>query len=141
MSGVLLDTHTFLSLLLEPERVPSSVRQALDTSPLRYLSVASVWEMSIKYSIGKLPLPEQPSTYVPSRAARLLVQSLPITERHALRVATLPLLHRDPFDRLLIAQAIEEDLQLLTLDRRILRYAVPALRVRDSKREKRQRRQ
>jgi len=129
VNGVLLDTHVFLSLALEPERVPAAMRQALDASPHRLLSVASAWEISIKYSTGKLPLPEPPAAYVRSRSSQLLVQSLPITEQHAVRVATLPMFHRDPFDRLLIAQALEEDLVLLTLDRRVLQYKVRTVRV------------
>ena len=123
----MVDTHVFLSLALEPERLPLSIRKAVNGAQHRFLSVASAWEISIKYAIGKLPLVEPPAAYVPSRSAELLLQSLPITVRHALRVASLPAFHRDPFDRLLVAQALEEDLMLLTLDPKIMKYGVQAL--------------
>ena len=80
------------------------------------LSAASAWEIAIKYSQGKLRLPDPPLKYVPTRLERLGVLSLPIDQAHALHVSTLPLHHRDPFDRLLIAQAQLEHLPILTSD-------------------------
>lgn len=137
MSGVLLDTHVFLYMVGEAERIPLSIRKAVDGAEQRFLSVASTWEMAIKISIGKLRLPEPIERYIPSRASEILIQPLPILEEHVMRVASLPLLHRDPFDRLLIAQALEEGLTLLTLDRRIAKYAVPTIGVPQAKRQER----
>lgn len=87
------------------------------------LSAASAWEIAVKWSIGKLPLAAPPAEYVPSRLERQGVTGLPIEPRHALRVAALPQHHRDPFDRLLIAQAQVEDLYFLTADRALQAYS------------------
>jgi PIN domain nuclease of toxin-antitoxin system len=88
------------------------------------LSAASSWEIAIKYALGKLPLPEPPSRYVPSRMQTSGVSALPAEHSHALRVASLPAHHRDPFDRLLIAQAQIERLVLMTADRQLEPYDV-----------------
>ena len=80
------------------------------------LSAASAWEIAIKWAIGRLALPEHPETYVPDRMARSAVTALPITHAHALATAALPLHHNDPFDRLLLAQAITDGLSLVTAD-------------------------
>jgi PIN domain nuclease of toxin-antitoxin system len=81
-----------------------------------WFSVASVWEMGIKVSIGKLPLPEPIADYLSTRMTQLGARSLEITAVHALQVAELPLHHRDPFDRMLIAQAQVEDMTLVSAD-------------------------
>ena len=139
MSRVLVDTHVFLFLVDDVERVPRSFHRAIDEATERYLSAASAWEMVIKVSLGKLRLPESAEKYIPSRTSELLMRSLPITQRHAVRAGTLPLLHRDPFDRMLVAQSLEEDLLLLTLDPRVLRYGVraPEIAERRAKRSRR----
>ena len=124
MSGVLLDTRVFLFVADEVDRVPASVRRAIDEAEQRYLSVASAWETAIKISIGKLRLPEALEPYLLSRSASLLMRSLPIAQRHAVRAGALPPIHGDPFDRILVAQALEEDLVLLTLDPRVASYGV-----------------
>src|SRR3984957_8706437 len=79
-----------------------------------YFSAASSWEISIKIKIGKLKLPETPMTYVPKRLAAQAIQSLPVSQKHALAVYDLPMHHADPFDRLLIVQARAERMVLLT---------------------------
>lgn len=80
----------------------------------RWLSAASAWEIATKFALGKLPLPERPSRYVPSRLQLTRTTVLSISERHALQTADLPAHHRDPFDRLIIAQAQVERLAILT---------------------------
>ncbi|MDE2573391.1 MAG: type II toxin-antitoxin system VapC family toxin [bacterium] len=122
--GVLLDTSVFLYVIAEPERVPQAFRDVIDKAESRLLSVASLWEIAIKASLSKLSLPEPAGTYVPSRAARLHCSLLPILPEHAGHVQTLPFHHRDPFDRLIIAQARIERLTVLTLDRTFSRYKV-----------------
>lgn len=114
---VLLDTHAFLWLTLTPERLSSDASSFIQAGEHELcLSIASAWEIAIKYSRGRLCLPEPPSTYVPTRLKALRILSLPIEQAHALHVSTLPPHHRDPFDRLLIAQAHLEHLQILTAD-------------------------
>ena len=92
-----------------------------------FLSAASTWEISIKYQIGKLPLPEPPESFVLSRLVRDGIESLPIYHHHTVRVASLPTHHRDPFDRLLIATAQTESLTILTSDRQLQAYDVDLL--------------
>ena len=92
-----------------------------------YLSAASAWEISIKTRIGKFTLPQEPARYVPQRLATQNIRSLSITQEHTLRVYDLPLHHHDPFDRLIIAQAIAEELTVLTADRVFSKYPVDVL--------------
>lgn len=81
-----------------------------------YFSAASAWEIAIKHALGKLPLPEPPETFVPARLQRDSITPLRVEVAHALRVAALPPVHRDPFDRLLVAQCVLERLPILTAD-------------------------
>ena len=92
-----------------------------------YLSAASSWEIAIKYTLGKLPLPEPPESFVPKRLARDGISSLPVEHVHALHVASLPLHHQDPFDHLLIAQAQIERIHLMTVDPKIKDYDLAIL--------------
>ncbi len=121
---LLLDSHVVVWWSLFPARLKASTRDALSASDNEVLlSAASVWELNLKIAKQKLALPGDYS-------ARLLAdgfEELPITIEHAARTATLPPLHADPFDRLLIAQALIEGLLLVTSDREILRYDVPTL--------------
>lgn len=126
----LLDTHVWLWLQSHTARVPDAVRARLaDPGVDVLLSSVSAWEIAIKYARGKLPLPEPPAAYVPSRMRRDAIGGLPVTHAHALHVATLPHHHNDPFDRLLIAQAQLEGIPLVTADRHIPRYDVETLPV------------
>jgi len=93
-----------------------------------FLSAASSWEIAIKYALGKLPLPLPPKEYVLSRMVTSGTSPLPVQHSHALQAGSLPLHHADPFDRLLIAQAQLEDLQLLTADSQFAAYEVDLLR-------------
>jgi PIN domain nuclease of toxin-antitoxin system len=125
---LLLDTQVWLWMHLQPDRLRPEVReQFVDPDSSLLLSAASSWEISIKYALGKLPLPEAPAHYVPARMRRDGVDGLPVTHAHALHVATLPRHHGDPFDRLLVAQSQLEDVPLVTADRRIERYDVAVL--------------
>jgi PIN domain nuclease of toxin-antitoxin system len=126
---LLLDTHAWLWMIARPERLSAEARARLeDPGNELFLSAASAWEISIKYRLGKLELPEPPERLVPSRLARDGVIPLPVTVDHALRVAALPDLHRDPFDRLLVAQAQLEGLVLVTADPAIAAYGAEILR-------------
>jgi PIN domain nuclease of toxin-antitoxin system len=89
-----------------------------------YLSAASSWEIAIKTRLGKYDLPDVPRRYVPKRLAEQGIHPLWVSQSHALRVYDLPLHHRDPFDRLLIAQAFEEKMAILTADRAFEKYPV-----------------
>ena len=124
----LLDTHVWLWLQASPERIePGTLSQLEDVGNELLLSAASSWEIAIKYAIGRLELPVSPNEYVESRMAQSGTTGLPVQHRHALRVATLPMYHRDPFDRLLVAQAQIEKAVLVTTDRQIHRYDVERL--------------
>lgn len=114
--NLLLDTNIWLWLQHSPERLGSALDHAKDPANVLFLSAASSWEIAIKWSIGKLPLPEPPQTYLPDRMITSGVRALPIQHAHTLAVATLPAHHRDPFDRLLIAQALVEGATLVTSD-------------------------
>lgn len=105
------------------------LEQLADPSSERYLSSASAWEIAIKYALGKLPLPEDPVVYVPDRMRVSGFRELVIANADALAVARLPPHHRDPFDRLLVAQAQRHGLTLVTADATIERYDVPLMRV------------
>ena len=123
---LLLDTHGWLWMRAEPERLADSSRQLLhDPANELFLSAASVWEIAIKFAIGKLRLPEPPAVFITQRMVEDRVGALPILHAHALRAGELPLHHRDPFDRLLIAQAQIEGLTVLTADRVFAKYDVP----------------
>jgi PIN domain nuclease of toxin-antitoxin system len=125
---ILLDTQCWLWMALSPERFsPRGRRLVEDQRNVLYLSAASAWEIAIKHALGKLRLPEPPISYVPDRVAALGVQPLPIEHEHALHVATLPPHHRDPFDRLLVAQAQLDDLPILTADPLIEAYDVTTI--------------
>lgn len=120
---ILLDTHVWLWLVGSPERIGQTARRELaDRRNELYLSAASSWEIAIKVGLGRLELPAPPEEFVPPRLVRDNVLSLPVEHQHALRVANLPLHHKDPFDRLLVAQAMVERLVLYTADEQMLRY-------------------
>jgi PIN domain nuclease of toxin-antitoxin system len=122
---ILLDTHAWLWLQTTPERLPlRSLELVSDPENEVFFSAASSWEIAIKYALGKLPLPEPPGEYVPSRIAASGTSPLPVEHRHALHVASLPHYHRDPFDRLLVAQSRVEGLALLTSDPAFEAYGV-----------------
>jgi len=122
---LLFDTHCWLWWLTTPDRLGRDVRSRVENAANGiYLSAASSWEIAIKHALGKLPLPEPPARFVPVRLARDGVLALPIEHAHALHVASLPHHHRDPFDRLLIAQAQLEKMPIVTADPQFQAYDV-----------------
>ena len=125
---LLLDTQCWLWMAASPERLSARARALVETTDNElYLSAASAWEIAIKHSLGKLSLPEPPARYVPSRLDATRTLALAIEASHALHIATLPPHHRDPFDRLLVAQAQLEDLPILTADPVLARYEVTTI--------------
>lgn len=124
----LLDTHAFLWWVTDASQLSDTAKAAIaDPSNLLFLSSASVWEIVIKVGTGKLVLPEEPETYIPSRMASNRFESLPIQVSHVLQVAKLPDLHRDPFDRVLVAQSQVEQMPILTIDALIRQYPVTTI--------------
>ncbi len=124
----LWDTHAFLWWIADDPRLSSRVRAVAGNSRTDLLfSAASGWEIAIKARIGKLRLPDDPQRYLPDQLARNATRLLPIQLAHALRVFTLPDLHADPFDRMLVAQAQVEGLPILTADPQIARYPVEVI--------------
>ena len=122
---ILVDTQCWLWMNATPERLSAGVRRRLlaaDTT--LYLSAASAWEIAIKYALGKLQLPDAPAEYVSSRMRQTRTTPLAVSHEHALEVAALPGHHRDPFDRLLVAQARLERLPILTADRHFALYDI-----------------
>jgi PIN domain nuclease of toxin-antitoxin system len=120
---LLLDTHVWLWMLTTPERLNEAARSAVaDPAHEVVLSAASAWEVAIKHELGKLPLNGSPAQLVEVSIRELNVSVLPITIGHALAAATLPLHHKDPFDRMLVAQAGLEGLTLVTADEVIRQY-------------------
>jgi PIN domain nuclease of toxin-antitoxin system len=87
-----------------------------------FLSTVSIWESIVKHQLGKLPLPESPARYLPAQRKKHNILSLPLDEGSVVRLSTLPAIHRDPFDRMLICQAIEHHLTLITVDAFIRSY-------------------
>jgi PIN domain nuclease of toxin-antitoxin system len=124
----LLDTQCWLWLVGDPARLSSRARRLLqDPANELLFSAASAWEIAIKHAIGKLELPDDPAEVIPEWMVRSAVTPLPVLHSHALHVASLPLYHADPFDRLLIAQAQLEDVPVLTADAAFRDYEVEVI--------------
>jgi len=118
MMRVLLDTHLLLWALGSPSKLPAAARKLINDANV-YVSAASIWEISIKVALGKL-LADPREVLAALEPAGFL--DLPVTGVHAARVVDLPAIHRDPFDRLLIAQALTEPMRLLTNDAALANY-------------------
>jgi len=123
---VLLDTNAFLWGLNAPEKLSVSARNAIASSE-RLLSLASIWEILIKVRVGKLPLPVPADNYLTLQMRSNGVSLLSIKLAHVLQIERLQLHHRDPFDRMLIAQGIEERLPIITADPIFSRYPVKVI--------------
>jgi PIN domain nuclease of toxin-antitoxin system len=122
---ILLDTHIFLWFISGDTQLSTDVRDAIrDPDNEVYLSAISVWEAIVKYQLGKLPLPEHPETYLSKQRDLHQIASLALDEISVVQLAKLPLLHRDPFDRMLICQAIQNGLTIATVDTAIRAYSV-----------------
>lgn len=125
---ILLDTCTFLWIITDADELSQTARE-LFVDPLNevFFSSVSAWEISVKYALGRLPLPEPPERFIPFQRKQHEVESLPLVEKAALHLSSLPAFHKDPFDRMLVCQAIIHGLSILTPDELIRRY--PALTV------------
>lgn len=122
---VLLDTHTFLWWMADDARLSDRVRGIISDDDNRvYISAASGWEIAIKAQIGRLTLPAEPGRFVAEQIVLNSLTVLPVRMEHALAVYDLPLHHRDPFDRILIAQGQVEGLPILTADSSFSEYEV-----------------
>jgi PIN domain nuclease of toxin-antitoxin system len=120
---ILLDTCTFLWVIRDSSELSPLARSLFaDPENTVYLSAVSAWEISVKHSLGKLPLAAAPQIYVPTERARHGILPFPLDEESASAVSRLPQLHGDPFDRMLVCQAITHGLILLTPDQRIHQY-------------------
>lgn len=119
----LLDTHVFLWYLLGDPNLSSKAKEAIDTKTDLYFSIASLWEISIKINIGKLQL-NRSFEYLPKELQYINAQILPITSKDTEIYAVLPLHHRDPFDRILIAQAMNHSLVLISRDEAFDAYPI-----------------
>ena len=126
--GVLLDTHTFLWWNQNDPRLSPAARRCIEDEDNEvFFSIASVWEIAIKAALGKLQIPEPPDRYVRARITQDHLKLLPIRLSHVLAIYHLPPLHRDPLDRLLVAQSQLEGLPLVTADAALTQYGVAAV--------------
>ena len=120
---ILLDTHIFIWLIDDDKRLSDRYRQIIHNLDHEiYLSVVSIWECVIKYQIGKLNFPDSPEIYLPQQRRKHLIKTLIVDENSIAQLIKLSLLHKDPFDRLIMAQALQHDLIIMTEDKSILAY-------------------
>ncbi len=120
----LIDTHTFLWFIENSPQLSAGAKNLLESDVDVLLSVASLWEIAIKVSIGKLSLPDAYERFTPQQIAAYDIEVLPIKVEHLSVVAALPFHHRDPFDRLIIAQAMVEKIEIISVDGKFDAYPV-----------------
>jgi PIN domain nuclease of toxin-antitoxin system len=126
--NVLLDTHAFLWYISNDSRLPRPAYDVIrDKSNEVYLSVVSIWEALVKHQIGKLPLPAPADLFIQARQAAHRIAALPLEAAAISHLLSLPLHHRDPFDRMLICQAMHHGLTIVTTDEHFRRYPVSLL--------------
>jgi len=124
----LLDTHVFLWMAAAPDKLSLKAREIISReSHMLHLSAASGWEIALLQNLGRIELPDIPQRFIPEAIHQLRVTPLPIGFSAAITAATLPLIHRDPFDRILIAEAVKENMVILTKDKKIAAYDVQVL--------------
>jgi len=123
----LLDTNVFLWSNGAPEKLNRRATTVLSRSSEVYLSAASSWEIAIKFALRALRLPSPPSQFIPDALRMLSIRSLEISHFHSIAAGSLPPHHRDPFDRMLIAQACSEEMVLLTADEVFAKYDVETM--------------
>jgi PIN domain nuclease of toxin-antitoxin system len=124
LRNVLLDTCTFVWLTMVPKKVSAAAKRHIDAAEVIQLSDVSALEIALKWRSGKLALPAPPRVWLADQAERWEVKWMPITREHILRASELELLHQDPYDRLLVAQALSESVGIVTPDEWIERYPV-----------------
>ena len=126
--NALLDTHAFLWWVMNDQHLSTAAYDLIQKPENTvFVSVACIWEMVIKYHANKLTLPEPPDTYIPSRIRHYDFQILPIEMPHVFQIGHLGHYHRDPFDRIMIAQSQVERLPLVTCDKKIRQYDVDVI--------------
>jgi PIN domain nuclease of toxin-antitoxin system len=123
----ILDTHAFMWALAGDARMSRHARDVFAGSTDLFLSMASIWEILIKVQSGKLNFPRPAGPYVLSRLAENRIKTLPISIDHLLAIERLPMHHRDPFDRMLIAQSMEEGWPIITADPKFKQYPVQVI--------------
>jgi PIN domain nuclease of toxin-antitoxin system len=125
---ILIDTHVFFWHLTDDPLLPEPIEEAiLNPNNEVYLSVVAIWEAVVKHYNGKLPLPDRPEIFLPAKRAEAGILPLPLDEGAMSYLAGLPLLHRDPFDRVMVAQALQHELTIATVDPLVKAYDVPTL--------------
>ena len=126
--NLLLDTCAFLWIAKNDANLSPAALEAFRCADNAvFLSSVSAWEISVKWSMGKLALPYPPSQFIPRERKRHFINKMPFTEKDTFHLASLPPLHKDPFDRMLVCQAIENGLTILTADQHIRQYPVQTL--------------
>jgi PIN domain nuclease of toxin-antitoxin system len=120
----LLDTQAFLWAIADEEKLSRRAQQVYTGPNHLWLSVVSIWEILIKVRTRKLPMPQPTGSYLVSELAKNKIEILPLKLGHVLRLESLPAHHRDPFDRILIAQSLEEEIPLVTADPVFEKYPV-----------------
>ena len=124
----LLDTHTFLWMAADPSCLSKKVSKiAGEIGNSLYLSAASGWEIAMLWQLKRLELPDDPQRFIPEAMQKLTVLALPIGFQAAISALMLPLIHRDPFDRILIAEAIKEKMVILTKDKAFREYGIKSV--------------
>lgn len=122
---LLLDTATFLWVINDAPELSAQARELfVDAGNEVYLSSVSAWEIALKYGLGRLPLPEPPDRFIPAQRKQHGIDPLQLEEESAVHLMRLPLLHKDPFDRMLVCQAIVHNLVILTPDDLVTQYPV-----------------
>lgn len=124
---LLLDTHSFLWFIEDNVRLSPKAKNLLESETELLISAATLWEVAIKVSIGKLALTQPFELFIPNQLASNAIELLPIAVEHLALVSALPFHHRDPFDRLIIAQALIEQLPVVSIDREFDSYGVKRL--------------
>lgn len=124
----LLDTHAFLWMAADPDQLSRRVRKIVRNKNNRlYLSAASGWEIALLEKLNRIKLPDEPQRFIPEAIQRLSVLPIPIGFSTAITAAMLPLIHRDPFDRIIIAEAEKGKLIVITKDKKFVEYGIQSL--------------
>lgn len=121
---IILDTHTFLWFVNDSPKLSNSAAELIESDVDLWIRIASLWEISIKVNLNKLDLPDEFDRFIPHQIAVNGIEILPINLQHLIALTKLPLHHRDPFDRILIAQAIAENVPIISIDKKFDLYGV-----------------